>query len=241
MIHPLERPMTFPLDRPNHVVICPDGTRRYAIKQGLTIEEAYKVSAQRLLEVIRWLIDEHAIPNVTVYLTHPSTHITRPQGQLQALYRVFADFLAQCTIFCSEFDIQLQAVGELELLPISLYTTLKHLQAATIHHHNLLTLLIGYSARREILRAAAQCPPGASFANFASFLWVQLPVHLILRTGGVPQIGDMLLLQSIEARLFFINKLFPELTRQDIDWVLAEFAKCNRCGGEDLERRRTLQ
>jgi len=41
MMHPLEQSMAFPLDRPNHVVICPDGTRRYAIKHGLTAEAAY--------------------------------------------------------------------------------------------------------------------------------------------------------------------------------------------------------
>jgi len=128
-------------------------------------------------------------------------------------------------MLCSEHDIQLQAVGELDLLPVWLRTTLKHLEADTIRYHNVLTLLIGYSARREILSAATKCSPGASFATFASFLWVQSPVHLILRTGGVPQIGDMLLLQSIEARLFFFDKLFPELTHQDIDWALAEFAR----------------
>ncbi len=241
MIHPLEQPMVFPLDRPKHILIYPDGTRRYALEHGLSAEVAYRVGAQRLLDVVEWLFSEYAIPKVTAYLAHSSTLTMRPPHQVRSLYHVWTDFLDQCTVLCHKLDAQIQIIGDSSLLPKSLQTTIENLDMNKVgNKSNVLSLLVGYSARQEILSAATRTPPNADFATFASFLWVQSPVHLIIRTGGLPIIGDVLVLQSTEARLFFMDKLWPEITHEDIDHALTEFARWNQEGGRNLEERRSL-
>jgi undecaprenyl diphosphate synthase len=42
---------------PRHLAVIPDGSRRWARTQGLSIEEAYRAGACKALEVVRWCSD----------------------------------------------------------------------------------------------------------------------------------------------------------------------------------------
>ncbi|MEM5783360.1 MAG: polyprenyl diphosphate synthase, partial [Candidatus Aenigmatarchaeota archaeon] len=51
---------------------------------------------------------------------------------------------------------------------------------------------------------------------------------IIIRTGGEKRISNFLLWQSAYSELFFLDKMWPEITKEDFIQVLKEFEKRER-------------
>lgn len=239
-IHPLEKPMKFPMDVPEHFLIAPDGTRRFAVKNGLSIEEAYIHTMRVTLDIFKLLTSKYNVGDVTVHYTHPSTHLNRPSSQVAQLCVAIENLITDTLNYIQGKDIALNVYVQQEgLLPDHLQKTIDNLPSGENKKMNI-NVLLAYSSRDEVLNASKKMNGTGSFADFAKELIIQRPVHLILRTGGIPQLGDTLLIQSPEARLIMVDKVFPELTNNDIEVVLETFAKINSDGGKLLKERRSL-
>jgi undecaprenyl diphosphate synthase len=54
------------------------------------------------------------------------------------------------------------------------------------------------------------------------------PPDLIIRTGGEKRLSNFLLWQSAYAELFFVDKMWPEFTKEDFINILKEFSRRER-------------
>ena len=54
------------------------------------------------------------------------------------------------------------------------------------------------------------------------------PVDLLVRTGGERRLSDFLLWESAYAELAFLDQLWPDLSEEDLEVLLADFASRDR-------------
>ena len=64
--------------------------------------------------------------------------------------------------------------------------------------------------------------------EFITHLQITTPVDLVIRSGDAPLLSNFLPLQSAWARLYFTDKLFNDLTAEDVLQILRHFEKINR-------------
>lgn len=218
----------------NHIALIPDGNRRYAKKAGLSLEEAYALAASKVTDFVQWCVEDLHARTVTVYMLSRDNVAMRGQDVIRPIYdaqvKVYNywatdDFFHRNRI-CVKF------AGDVALLPDFYRAAIKKVEDATKDYgERKLYVLAAYSGRQDIAQAAKKAHE--SGGELDQFLMVSEPVDMLVRTANEKRLSDFLPLQSAYAELFFVEKLFPEISREDVLLIAGEFEKIRqrRFGG----------
>ena len=109
-----------------------------------------------------------------------------------------------------------------------------------------LNIALGYGGRNDIVSASIRIAEHLKsdlistgdidedmIAKFS-----QVPddnIDLIIRTGGDKRLSNFLLFQAAYAEIFFVDKLWPDFTRDDFKNCLDAFKKTDRRFGKRIE------
>ena len=63
-------------------------------------------------------------------------------------------------------------------------------------------------------------------------LYLSSSPDILIRPGGEKRLSDFLLWQSAYTELVFLDKLWPEFTKEDLVWCIEEFKRRERRFGE---------
>jgi len=94
---------------------------------------------------------------------------------------------------------------------------------------------IAYGGRQEILAAVKKLiKEGKEITeeNFQKCLWLSDCPDLIIRTGGEFRTSNFLPWQSVYSEWIFLEKMWPEFTKKDLEYALEEFEKRQRRFGK---------
>jgi len=238
--------MTQKLKIPRHLGIILDGNRRYAKKNALNPLYGHKVGADTLRKFIDW-IKEFDIKEVTIY-TLSMQNIQRPKVEVDFLCALikkrFSYYLTE-EGFKELIDdqVKIRAIGRTNLLPQELQDILNELiQRTKDFNRYILNFAIAYGGREEIVDATKKlCKDVASNKLqikdinkevFANYLYLNSDPDLIIRTSGHIRTSNFLPWQSIYSEWIFIDKLWPEFTREDFINCLKDFSARKRNFGK---------
>lgn len=210
---------------PLHVGIIPDGGRRWAKANRCTLGESYQRTVS-LLQLFAGILCSNGVNEISIYLSSIQ-NFRRKKAELetylstldQALYRQ----VAETALF---HQLRVVIPGRLEIVPEPTLQAIRTLEQQTAGFaKGRLNLLVGYDPHEEILQAFNKSTgPG----SFLSGLWITTPLDLVIRSGGAHLLSNFLPLQSAWARLYFPDKLFNDLTGDDILQILQDFEKIER-------------
>lgn len=218
------------------IAFIPDGNRRFANKNHISLVESYRLGTQKAWDVIDWLREYPRIKTGTFY-TLSFENLLRNKTELSVLFRIFdkeLDKAADNLVFERE-QMHVNFVGRLDLLPKKVQAKMKQLQERTQDFKSkTINLAIGYSGQNEIVDAAKklaeQYKQGLvslseiTTESFSRFLYapIQEP-DLIIRTSGTQRLSGFLTYQSAYSELYFLPKFWPEFQKTDLDSALADF------------------
>jgi len=132
-----------------------------------------------------------------------------------------------------ENKIRVRILGEKQLFPRRIQETFEEIENETKYYKKrVLNLAIGYSGRREILNAIKKIKNKISLRELEKNLYINKDIDLIIRTGGYQRLSGFMLWQSAYSELFFLKKLWPEITIKDIKEILDLFSKTQRNFGK---------
>jgi undecaprenyl diphosphate synthase len=145
--------------------------------------------------------------------------------------------------------IKLQAIGKLDLLPISAQRELQEVKDATAGNSTLvLTLALSYGSRQEILQATKTLAREVQLGQrsldsidetaFGQALYTHsMPdPDLVIRTSGEQRISNYLLWQISYAELIFMPVLWPDFSREHLEEALSQYAARERRMGKTSEQ-----
>ena len=223
---------------PKHVVIIPDGNRRWAKGKGLTIIKGHEKSAK--FENIKSLLEEANKLGVK-YLSvwgFSTENWGRPAMEKQFLFGLMISNLDDFKKYAKENNIRFRHLGRKDRLPRGVVSALNSLEDETKNCDGLkVQFLLDYGGRDEIIRAVRKIlEEGGEIdeEKFKSYLdTAGMPdVELIIRTGGEKRLSGLMPFQASYAEIYFTDKYFPDFNPGDLSDAVKWFSERKRNFGE---------
>ena len=222
---------------PKHIALILDGNRRWARKQGLAALNGHREAANRVESLLDRL-DELGVQTVTLW-GFSTENWKRDQMQVQGLMSLFEEFIDKYKQKAIKNEIRVIHLGRKDRLPQSLIEKIDSIEQETqSFSRRVINMALDYGGRDEVLRAVRRIQDQGVSAedlteeNFNQYLDTSSnpspEPDMIVRSGGEMRMSGFMIWQGIYAEYYFIDKFFPELTPDDMDDIVAEYARRER-------------
>lgn len=222
-----------------HLAIIMDGNRRWAKKQMLMPWLGHKQGIETVKLVIKFCLI-HKIEFVSLY-TFSLENFKRSQEERDFLFNMIIN---QAEEFLPELinnQIKIKFYGDKSYYPDNIKPVIEKLENSTQNFESLkLNILFCYGSKQEIVEATKNIaqdiklgkilPENITPELFHTYLWTgKIPnPELIIRTGGPKRLSNFLLYQAAYSELYFTDKLWPEITEQDLSEALDSYNHIQR-------------
>ena len=211
---------------PAHVGYIMDGNGRWAERRGLPRSAGYAEGLKAMLRVLR-RTEERGVRVATVY-AFSSENFARPEEESSAI----ADVVERWN---RSYDggWKVTYMGELSRFSERLRESVALVVGRTAENEGLrLNIALGYGGREDIVNAARRAAAkgeidSSSFENGLSSAGLP-PLDLIVRSGGEKRLSGFMLYEAAYSELYFTDALWPDMTEEDVDNALGEFARRTR-------------
>ncbi len=220
---------------PQHIVLFPDGNRRWAKKKGLPSLKGHQQGYKNILEFSNWC-KERGVKVLTAF-GFSTENWKRSKQEVNYLMSLAEVGLLESLKQFQKDDVRVKIIGDRTNLPKSLIKAINLIEDATKNNKKLhLNLAISYGGKWDILNAAKQIvknnisPEKISEKVFESYLSTAglLDPDLIIRAGGEKRLSNFVLWQAAYAELYFSEKLWPDFSEKDLDEAFEEFDRRQR-------------
>ena len=218
------------------IAFIPDGNRRFAQAQNMSLAQAYKMGTQRSWDIMGWLSDYPSI-KVASFYTLSLENITRSAMEMNILFSIFekeADKIMVNEMYKSH-EFAIKFIGRLEKFPQNLRTKMEKIENLSMDYtKRVINVAIGYNGRSEIVDATKKIaqdvldkkmdPSSITEESFKKYLYSDFKdPDLIVRTGQTQRMSGFLTYQSIYSELYFLDKLWPELNKEDLRHAIENY------------------
>jgi undecaprenyl diphosphate synthase len=232
---------------PKHLAIIMDGNGRWAKQQGFLRSFGHE-NGTKSVRIVVETCARLGIPNLTLY-AFSTENWNRPKLEVELLMNLLINSLKNELKTLQENNIQLNCIGNIDLLPQSAQKKLKQVIEATKGNSRMiLTLALSYGSREEIINTVKIISDKVK-NNIISIdaidesiinehLYTQnLPdVDLLIRTSGEHRISNFLLWQIAYAELYFTEVLWPDFKETDLYNAIISYQKRERRFGKTSEQ-----
>jgi undecaprenyl diphosphate synthase len=230
---------TVPYAPPKHVAIIMDGNGRWAKARGLPRTAGHRKGVEavrRTVEAAR----ELSIPYLTMF-GFSSENWRRPEGEVFDLMQLLRFYLRSEIAELHKNGVRLRVIGDRAKLSGDIVTMIEKAEELTRNNTELnLIIALSYGARQEIVEATRQMvrdalegrlsPEEITEESFSARLLTRdVPdPDLLVRTSGEQRISNFLLWQSAYTELVFVDTLWPDFTKRDLEDAIREFNRRDR-------------
>lgn len=199
-----------------------DGNGRWAAGRGLPRVAGHRAGATAARRVIE-TCPKLGIGILTLY-AFSSDNWRRPPEEVSALMELLGSYLDSETAGLVENGVRLEVIGRRDRLVPQLVRAIERAEAATARGKRLLLrVAVDYSARDQILRAAAAAARNGGLTREALALHLGPEVDLLIRTGGERRLSDFLLWECAYAELIFSPCMWPDFDGVHLAAAMREF------------------
>jgi undecaprenyl diphosphate synthase len=215
-----------------YVAIITDGNGRWARQRGLPVEEGHRAGADAVKARLRDAADL-GIRELTVY-SFSTENWSRPLEEVAALMEMFSERILAETPELHTEGVRMRFIGRRTGVAQELLDQMRWAEETTDANERItLFVAFNYGGRAEIVDAARTFA-GTTEDEFRAHLYAP-EMHdpdLIIRTSGEQRLSNYLLWQSAYSELHFTDVLWPDFSRADLEYALAEYdARRRRFGG----------
>lgn len=224
---------------PNHIVLFPDGNRRWAKEKGLPSMEGHRKGYENLLNFSEWC-KARGIKVLTAF-GFSTENWNRAPEEVSYLMKLLEAGLAANLGKYQEDGVCVRIIGQRDPLPKSLKEIIVKTEEMTKNNDKLfLNLAISYGGRWDILEAAkniikegidSEKIDEKVFEEHLSTAGLPAP-DFIIRPGGEKRMSNFLLWQGAYSELYFSDKMWPDFSEQDFNEALQEFDRRARRFGK---------
>jgi len=224
---------------PRHVAVIMDGNGRWAQQRGLPRHAGHREGMKSVREAVEGAVLV-GIEVLTLF-AFSTQNWQRPPREISALMAILELYAKKERAELKRQGVDVRVLGELERLSPATRRAVDGIMEATAGGRNLrLNLMISYSGREEILRAARALareaargerdPEAIDEAAFqdALFTWDLPDPDLLIRTSGEVRISNFMLWQLAYTELHITPVLWPDFTRQDLYAAVLDYQKRER-------------
>ena len=215
---------------PKHIAFIMDGNGRWATAHNLPRTDGYSAGLGALKRVVAECA-KRGVEVVSVYAFSTENN-ARPEAEKQAIFDVVKKFNN-----AYNGDMRILYMGDMDALPDDVFDSVRNVEGRTSGNGGItLNIALNYGAKNDIIHACKLASDHGDFivdgfeGNLAT---CGLPaLDALVRTGGEKRLSNFMLYECAYSELFFLDKMWPDMTEDDVDAILDEFEKRNRKFGK---------
>tara|TARA_A100001011_G_C14198435_1_gene794569 strand:+ start:625 stop:1293 length:669 start_codon:yes stop_codon:yes gene_type:complete len=217
------------MNRLNHIAFIMDGNGRWGKKKGKGRNFGHIEGVNTVKKIVDSSIDLN-IPYISFYV-FSSENWKRPKKEISFLFRLIKNYFLKEIKNIIQQKIRINILGETKKLSKDIKLILKKTTSLTKKNKKIsVNLAINYGSKKELIRAFKKTKKNFNIKNFESNLFTNnMPnPDILIRTGGHQRLSNFMLWQLAYTELFFLKKLWPDFTKQDLIKIIAKYKKCKR-------------
>ncbi|HEU4830735.1 MAG TPA: polyprenyl diphosphate synthase [Candidatus Saccharimonadales bacterium] len=227
------------LSAPKHIGFIVDGNRRWAKKHGLPAYEGHLAGYNAIQEVAAAAF-ENGVEVVSAYI-FSTENWKRSQDEVKKLMGLVLKLLTSDLHIFEEKNIRLRVLGSRENVSPRILKAIDTAEERTADNTaGTMALCFNYGGQLEITDAIKKIvQSGVSADDVTPELVEQnlynpdIPaVDLIVRTSGEQRLSNFMLWRAAYSELLFIDKPWPDMTKEDVVDIIKEYnERSRRFGG----------
>ena len=217
------------MNKLSHIAFIMDGNGRWGKRKNKGRNFGHLKGVETVKKIVKSSI-ELKVPVVTFYV-FSSENWKRPATEINYLFKLIQNYFLKEIQNVIKQGIKINVIGEIDKLPKNLKNTLKDSMRLTSKNKKIIVnLAINYGSKTEILNSIKKNKNEINLKNFEKNLYTKNLPHpdILIRTGGHQRLSNFLLWQLAYAELFFLKKLWPDFTKNDLLKIINEFKKTKR-------------
>ncbi|MBU0547044.1 MAG: polyprenyl diphosphate synthase [Patescibacteria group bacterium] len=228
---------------PNHIVLFPDGNRRWADKKNWPAIKGHQQGYQKFEDFLNWC-QEKGVKVLTVF-GFSTENWKRSKKEVDYLMKLFENALSKKDKIekFQKARVRVRIIGEKNKLSKSLQKVIANIEKVTKNNSDFyLNLAVSYGGRWDIVQAIKKIirkkiPVKDINEELVGSLLstAGLPApDLIIRAGGEKRFSNFVLWQAAYSELHFSSKLWPDFSEKDFKKAVNDYAlRQRRFGGDN--------
>lgn len=225
------------LDRdrlPKHIAIIMDGNRTWARNKGMDPKLGHKEGAKVLENIVRYA-NQIGIKHLTVY-AFSTENWNRTKEEVGALMMLLQAYLDDFGKRADTENIKVKILGDKSALSEGLQKSIEKTIERTKNNTGIVfNVALNYGGRAEIIKAvkeiALEVKNGETILEdiseemISNHLYTagQVDPDLVIRTSGQIRTSGFLPWQSIYSEFVFMEKTWPDFTKEDLLEAINEY------------------
>lgn len=224
---------------PNHIGYIVDGNRRWAKSRGLTTAEGHLAGYNTIIDVARANF-EAGVKYVSAYV-FSTENWKRNEEEVGYLMKLVLRLLTNDLKKVQKNNIKLLILGSFDGIDRKIVNAIKRAEIETANNTaGTLCLCFNYGGHQEIVDAVkkiVQLELKSDDINeniIAQNIYQPEvpPVDLVVRTSGEQRISNFMLWRIAYSEMLFLDKFWPDMTKQDVSAIIDEYNnRSRRFGG----------
>lgn len=222
-------------DVPRHIGFILDGNRRWARMHSIPESDGHMAGYNALKEVLFGAYD-YGVPYVSLY-AFSTENWKRPSQEVSGIMKMAVAFATIDLKQLIKRGICVRFLGRRDGLPGKVLSAFEKAEEATRHFTNgTVAVCFNYGGQQEIVDAAKQCIADGLSAEevteeaIAERLYAPEipPLDIIVRTSGEQRLSNFMLWRSAYSEFLFLEKYWPDMTKQDLASIIEEYNRRSR-------------
>ena len=224
-----------------HIAIIPDGHRRWARAQGLSVLSGHKKVVDEVFPKLVEKAVELGIECLTLWV-FSTENWGRDHDEVEGLMKLFVQFCDRASKELSKQGIRVSFIGRRDNLPEELQKKMTELISSTNQNNKMLVnIALNYGGRDEIVRAVNKILERGEYSeigeqtlsDYLDTSTLDLPdPDLIIRPGGEKRLSGFMSWQAAYSELYFSDKMMPEFGPDDLQAAVDDFYSRQRRFGK---------
>ena len=205
------------MNKLNHVAFIMDGNGRWGQRKNKDRNFGHLNGVKTVKKIVPSSI-KLKIPVVTFYV-FSTENWRRPKSEINFLFRLIISYFKKELQNVISNGIKINIIGKLNKLPEKIRSSLNVAKKLTRKNKKIVVnLAINYGSKDELINAAKKAKNKVSIQSIEKNLYTKkLPnPDILIRTGGHKRLSNFMLWQLAYAEIYFLNKLWPDFTGNDL-------------------------
>ena len=215
----------------NHIAFIMDGNGRWGLKKKRSRNYGHLAGVKTVQKIVESSIF-FKIPIITFYV-FSTENWKRPRSEINYLFNLINIYFKKELESIIKNNIKIVISGKTKGLPIKIRDILKKVKDKTKKNKKIIiNLAINYGSKSEVIDAIKKITNASqkiTEKNVDNNLYCNLPFpDILIRTGGQKRLSNFMLWQLAYSEIFFLNKLWPDFTKNDLKKTINQYHKIKR-------------
>ena len=224
-----------------HIGIIPDGNRRWCKQNNYKLDTLVEHWTNIVINLLKRIAQNKfkylkKVDEVSLYVCSID-NINRGDNTKLLIYELLRNLFKLInnpeTVFQDNVindlnilfnDLHMNVIGDLDILPDDIQEVIRNLQNKCTGNKYTFNLAVAYDYNKDIMNFGRD--------ELINYTRKQSDIDIVFRSGGEQRISGFFPTKILYSELFFMKKLWPDVTLEDLNMVVKKFYQRNRRFGK---------